>query len=113
MLRLLPLLPLLGITLGLTIAAWCLVPLVEADLAGVRTMGSPEVTFVLSLPFSFVTWAGLVLIDAVFIGTGNEIPRWVTYLWIAITPLLNWGLIGWLVARWLARRSAASPKDIA
>lgn len=101
--------PRLGTLLGLAIAAWCLMPEIQADLAGVRTMGNAEVMFVLSLPFSLLTWAAWLLPATELFSDGNEIPKWVGYVWMAVTPPLNWGLIGWLVARWLTRRSAASP----
>jgi hypothetical protein len=81
---------------------------VQADLAGVKVMGYAEAMFVLSLPTSFVTWLGWLIPASTVFGSGEgTIPRWVAYTWMAVTPPLNWGLVGWLLGRWWDRRTDA------
>ncbi len=98
----------IGSFAGLIIAAACLWSQVAADRQGTPIMGPSELMFVLSLPVSLLTWAGWLLpATELFVSDGNTIPRWVAYTWIAVTPPLNWGLIGWLTGRWWDRRVAA------
>jgi hypothetical protein len=99
---------LLGIALGCGIAVWCGLPQVQADRAGVNVMGYAEAMFVLSLPTSFVTWLGWLIPASTLFGSGGgAIPRWVAYTWMAVTPPLNWGLLGWLMGKWRDRRADA------
>lgn len=100
----------LGVACGLVIAVWCLWLAVAADRQGIATMGPGELMFVLSLPVSLLTWVGWLLpATELFSPDGNAIPRWVAYTWIAVTPPLNWGLIGWLVGRWWAAGGCGEP----
>ena len=100
----------IGIALGCGLAMWCVLPQVRADLNGVKILGSAEMMFVTSLPFSFVTWlVWLLPASSLFGSGGGETPHWVAYAWMAGTPPLNWGLLGWVVGRWRDRREVARP----
>lgn len=100
-------LALLGIALGCGIAVWCGLPQVLADREGVKVMGYAEGMFLLSLPTSLLTWLLWLIPASTIFGTDGQIPRWVAYTWMAVTPPLNWGLMGWLLGRWWDRRADA------
>ena len=98
---------LVGGMLGAGVAGWCIWPQAIADLRGQNIMGPGEAMFVLSLPVSFVTWLGWLLpASALFGSSWGAIPRWVFFTWMAITPPLNWGFIGWLIGRSLDRSAS-------
>jgi hypothetical protein len=100
---------LLGTILGGGLAVFTLLPQVQADLQGVKVMGYAEGMFLLSLPTSFLSWLlWLFPATTLFGPDGNEIPRWVAYTWMGVTPPLNWGLAGWLLGRWRDRRARAT-----
>lgn len=98
---------LIGIALGCGIALWCGLPQVQADRAGVKVMGYAEGMFLLSLPTSLLTWLLWLIPASTIFGSDGQIPRWVAYTWMAVTPPLNWGLLGWLLGRWRDRRADA------
>ena len=98
---------LIGITLGCGLAVWQGLPQVLADRAGVKVMGYAEAMFLLSLPTSLLTWLLWLIPASTIFGSDDQIPRWVAYTWMAVTPPLNWGLLGWLLGRWRDRRANA------
>jgi hypothetical protein len=105
---------LIGIAIGCGVAVWCGLPQAQADREGVKVMGYAEAMFVLSLPFSFVTWLGWLIPASVVFGPGGgQIPRWVGYTWMLLAPPLNWGLVGWLIGKWRDRRADARIAAIA
>ena len=92
---------LLGGLFGALLAACWLVPQVRADLAGERVLGFMEAAFFTSLPLSAASLLLLALAP-------DPLPRPVGYAWMALTPVLNWALLGALFVHWRARRQARS-----
>ena len=92
---------LLGGLFGALLAACWLVPQVRADLAGEPVLGFMEAAFFTSLPLSPLSLPLLALAP-------DPLPRPVVYAWMALTPVLNWALLGALFVYWRARRQARS-----
>lgn len=103
----------IGVATGFGLAILCIWPQAAADLRGVKIMGPGELMFIVSLPVSLLTWlVWLLPATSLFGPDGGEIPRWVAYAWLAATPSLNWGTIGWLVGRSRDRRRAAASRAV-
>ena len=92
---------LVGGLFGALLGACWLVPQVRADLAGEHVLGFAELAFFTSLPLSALSLPLLELAP-------NPLPRPVVYAWMALIPVLNWALLGALVAQWRARRQVRS-----
>ncbi len=98
---------LIGIALGCGLAVWHGVPQVLADCERVKVMGYAEAMFLLSLPASLLAWLVSLIPASTIIGSNGQVPRWVAFTWMAVTPPLNWGPLGWLLGRWWGRRADA------
>ncbi len=98
---------LIGSALGCGLAVWHGLPQVLADRDGVKVFGYAEAMFLLSLPTSLLTWLVWLMPASTIFGSDDQIPRWVAYTWMAVTPPLDWGLLGWLLGSWRDRRAQA------
>ena len=108
----------IGLIAGMLLAALWLTPEIAADRRGTRIVGPGEFMVVTSLPMSLLTTYGfLVPVSAALRPNDAEIPRGVAYLWLGLTPPLNWALVGlligaardWRYRRRLARMELAGP----
>ena len=108
-----------GLVAGLLLAALWLTPQIAADRRGTRIIGPGEFMVVTSLPLSLLTTYGLMVpISDALRPRDAEIPRPVAYLWLGLTPPLNWALVGLLIGaardsqyrRRLARMELADPR---
>ena len=87
-----------GLVAGLLLAALWLAPQIAADRRGTRIIGPGEFMVVTSLPLSLLTTYGLMVpVSGALRPNDAEIPRSVAYLWLGLTPPLNWALVGLLV----------------
>ena len=93
-----------GALVGLALGALWLSIQVSADRRGVRILGPGEFMFLTSLPVSLLTWAAMLLVPPT---VGGEMPRGAAYVWLGLTPVLNWAALG-AAWGWLRNRAAAA-----
>ena len=94
-----------GALIGVALAAVWLWLQASADRRGVRVTGVAEFALVTSLPGSLLTWGALLVAPSTAAG---EIPRWASYAFLGLSPVLNWAALGALVG-WLRDRRGAAP----
>ena len=94
-----------GALIGLALAALWLGLQLRAEARGVRAIGIAELALLTSLPGSLLTWGALLVAPSTAAG---EIPRWASYAFLGLSPVLNWAALGALLGAFRGRRASCS-----